>query len=230
VRIARKARPASSRGHGSIAPAAGQIRRIEPRSAGHTTVGTRFERWHGRCVVEHRHDTHSKEERTMKGGLAAPAARDAGAGFTLVELAIVLVIFGIVSAIAIPGINKFLRSVEMNGEVQQFATTMRVVRQRAITENNNYVLYWDATDRKLKWWDDDNNNGVQDGPEKFGETSAMANWITVTNSSTNPFPSDTVLFVPNGSASVSGSVIYSNPEGYSRSLSVVRPTGMVTVQ
>jgi type II secretion system protein H len=172
------------------------------------------------------------EEPMMKGRHAAAAALDAraDAGFTLVELAIVLVIFGIVSAIAIPGINKFLRSVEMNGEVQQFATTMRVVRQRAITENNNYVLYWDATDRKLKWWDDDNNNGVQDGPEKFGETSAMATWITVTNSSTNPFPSDTVLFVPNGSASVSGSVIYSNPEGYSRSLSVVRPTGMVTIQ
>lgn len=168
----------------------------------------------------------------MKGRHAAQAEPDAraGAGFTLVELAIVLVIFGIVSAIAIPGINKFLRSVEMNGEVQQFATTMRVVRQRAITENNNYVLYWDATDRKLKWWDDDNNDGVQDGPEKFGETSAMANWITVTNSSTNPFPSDTVRFVPNGSASVSGSVIYSNPEGYNRSLSVVRPTGMVTIQ
>lgn len=160
---------------------------------------------------------------------AAPGARS-DAGFSLVELSIVLVIFGIMSAIAIPGLNKFLRSVEMNGEVQQFATTMRVVRQRSITENNNYVLYWDATDRKLKWWDDDNNNGVQDGPEKFGETSAMANWITVTNSSTNPFPSDTVVFVPNGSASVSGSVIYSNAEGYSRSLSVVRPTGMVTVQ
>lgn len=165
-------------------------------------------------------------------GHAASAARfaRAGHGFTLVELSIVLVIFGIVSAIAIPGINKFLRSVEMNGEVQQFATTMRVVRQRSITENNNFVIYWDSTDRKLKWWDDNNNNAVQDGPEKFGETAKMADWITVTNSSTNPFPSDTVTFVPNGSASVSGSVIYSNPEGYTRSLSVVRPTGMVTVQ
>lgn len=168
----------------------------------------------------------------MKGGPTAPAAREArtGAGFTLVELSIVLVIFGIVSAIAVPGLNKFLRSIELSGEVQQFATTMRVVRQRSITENNNYVIYWSSTERKLKWWDDDNNNAAQDGPEKFGETSAMANWITVTNSSTNPFPSDTVTFVPNGSASVSGSVIYSNPEGYTRSLSVVRPTGMVTVQ
>ena len=160
---------------------------------------------------------------------AAPRAR-ADAGFSLVELAIVLVIFGIVSAIAIPGLNKFLRSVELNGEVQGFATTMRVVRQKSITQNNNFVLYWDDTERKLKWWDDDNNNGVQDGPENNGATAALAPWITVTNSSTNPFPSDTVTFVPNGSASVSGSVIYSNPEGYARSLSVVRPTGMVTVQ
>jgi len=165
-------------------------------------------------------------------GPAAGAARDQrdGAGFTLVELAIVLVIFGIVSALAVPGLNKFLRSVQLNGEVQGFATTLRVVRQRAITENNTYVLYWDATERKLKWWDDEDNDSVQDGTEKFGETAALAPWITVTNSSTNPFPSDTVRFVPNGSASVSGSVIYSNPEGYARSLSVVRPTGMVTVQ
>ncbi len=165
-------------------------------------------------------------------GPAAGAARDerGGAGFTLVELAIVLVIFGIVSALAVPGLNKFLRSVQLNGEVQGFATTLRVVRQRAITENNTYVLYWDATERKLKWWDDEDNDGVKDGTEKFGETAALAPWITVTNSSTNPFPSDTVRFVPNGSASVSGSVIYSNPEGYARSLSVVRPTGMVTVQ
>jgi type II secretion system protein H len=153
-----------------------------------------------------------------------------GEGFTLVELSIVLVIFGIVSAIAVPGINKFLRSVELNGQVQQFATTLRVVRQRSITENNNYVLYWTLTERKLKWWDDDNNNGVQNGTEKNGATSALPSWITVTNSSTNPFPSDTVTFLPNGSASVSGSVIYSNPEGYARSMSVVRPTGMVTVQ
>ncbi len=166
----------------------------------------------------------------MDGDLRAAPRERSVAGFTLVELAVVLVIFGIVAALGIPGLNKFLRSVELNGEVQQFATTCRVVRQRSITENNNYVLYWSASERKLKWWDDDNNNGVQDGPEKNGATSALATWITVTNSGTNPFPSDTVQWSPNGSASVSGSVIYSNPEGYARSLSVVRPTGMVTVQ
>ena len=66
-----------------------------------------------------------------------------------------------------PGLNKFLRSVQLNGDVQGFATTLRVVRQRAITENNTYVLYWDATERKLKWWDDEDNDGVKDARAGF---------------------------------------------------------------
>lgn len=165
------------------------------------------------------------QARETKGG-GAPV----DGGFTLVELAIVLVIFGIVSAVALPGINKFLRSVELNGQVQNFATTLRVVRQRAITENNDYVVYWSPSERKLKWWDDDDNDQVKDGTEKSGETASLPSWITVTNSTTNPFPSDTVVFTPNGAANASGSSIYTNTEGYSRSLSVVRPTGMVTVQ
>jgi type II secretion system protein H len=159
----------------------------------------------------------------------SPAPR-AEIGFTLVELAIVMVIVGIVTAVAIPGFNKFMRTLDVNNQVQQIATTLRVVRQRAITENNNYIVYWSNTDRKWTWWDDDNNDGDKDGPEKSGETPPLPAWVTVTNSSTNPFPSDTVRFVPNGSASASGSAIFSNAEGYARSLSVVRPTGMVTVQ
>ena len=151
-------------------------------------------------------------------------------GFTLTELMVVIMIFGIVSAVALPGFTKFLRSVDLNGYVQRVATTLRVVRQRAITENNNYVVYWSSTDHGWGWWDDDDNDGVKDGPEKFAAPEPVPSWMTITNSSTNPFPSDSLSFLPNGSATVSGSVIFSNPEGYSRSLSVVRPTGMVTVQ
>ena len=152
------------------------------------------------------------------------------AGFSLAELAVVLVVFGILSAIALPGLNKFLRSLDLNGQVQSSAATLRVVRQRAITENNDYCATYDATARAFVWFDDDNNDGVKQSTEKSGQTQGLSSWITVTESVSNPFSSSTLIFYPNGSTNSSGSLIFSNADGYSRSLSVVRPTGMVTVQ
>jgi prepilin-type N-terminal cleavage/methylation domain-containing protein len=152
------------------------------------------------------------------------------AGFTLVELAIVLVIFGILSAIAIPGFNKFMRATELNNTVNQAAMRLRVARQRAISENNNYICWYNALTKDWGWWDDDNNDLNYQSTEKFDLGQTKPSWITVTNSGTNPFVSVLVTFSPNGSANQSGTLIYTNSDGYSRSVSVIRPTGMVTVQ
>ena len=151
------------------------------------------------------------------------------AGFTLVELSIVLVIFGIVSAVALPGLNKFLRSVELNNAVNNSATRLRVARQKAITESNTYKCWLNFWSKEWGWWDDDNSDGMWVSTERWDPGSPLPDWITVTNSATNPMTNFWTDFSPNGSANQSFTLVYTNSDGYSRSLSVIRSTGMVTV-
>lgn len=141
-----------------------------------------------------------------------------------------MVLAGIVTAIAVPGINRFLRSLDLNKQVQQVATVFRVAHQRAISDNNPVIVYWSPERRGFGWWDDDNDNGARDSREEGQDPVPLPGWIVVALSSANPFPSDSLRFAPDGSASASGSYTFSNSDGYARSLSIVRPTGMVTVQ
>ena len=151
-------------------------------------------------------------------------------GLRLPDLAVVLVLGGIVTAIAVPGINRFMRSIDLNKQVQQVASMFRVARQRAITENHPIVIYWSPERRGFGWWDDGNDNGVKDPREDGQDPVPLPTWVVVSASSANRFPSDSLRFAPDGTASASGSLTFSNSDGYARSLSVVRPTGMVTVQ
>lgn len=154
--------------------------------------------------------------------------RDGRFGFS--DLVVVLLIFGIVTASAVPGFNRFMRSIELNKQVQRVASMLRVVRQKAITDNRVCIVSWSAAENRWGSWVDVNGNGRLDEGESSETPVTLPSWLRIDRAGTNPFPSDTLRFLPDGSASASGSLIFSNSDGYSRSLSVVRLTGMVTVQ
>jgi hypothetical protein len=103
------------------------------------------------------------------------------------------------------------------------------VRQRAITERNDFVVVLGARDH-IEWWDDDDNDGVKDGAEESGASPLLPGWMAAANDSGNPFASDTLTFYPDGSASQSGTLVFRNMDGFQRTVSVIRPTGMVTMQ
>jgi prepilin-type N-terminal cleavage/methylation domain-containing protein len=152
------------------------------------------------------------------------------AGFTLTEIMVVLVIFGIMTAIALPGFNRFMRSLDMNNHVQVIAPTLRVMLQRAITENYTYRCWYDAGARSFGWWDDDNSDFIYVFGEQWGPADNLPAWITVSNSVSNPMTQFWTTFNPDGTASQSFTLVFSNSDGYSRTVSVIRPTGMITVQ
>jgi prepilin-type N-terminal cleavage/methylation domain-containing protein len=67
-------------------------------------------------------------------------ARRNQAGFTLLETLVVLLLFGIVAAIAIPAIGAGLRQTSMNSAVRNLTAEIRSARYAAVAKNRTLIL------------------------------------------------------------------------------------------
>ena len=72
-----------------------------------------------------------------------PVARSQ-AGFSMVELALILFAFTALGGLAVLGINSSLRGIHANTAVHQVAATLREARQRAMSTNRNHQITFDG--------------------------------------------------------------------------------------
>ncbi|GIW39549.1 MAG: hypothetical protein KatS3mg076_0126 [Candidatus Binatia bacterium] len=70
------------------------------------------------------------------------SSRAAGGGFTLIELALVLLIVGIVLSFAAPRLGDRSR-MELRSHARRLATTMRLLRNEAVLDGRIYRLHFD---------------------------------------------------------------------------------------
>ena len=139
-------------------------------------------------------------------------------GFTLLEMMIVLIIGGVLTAIAIPAFSKWAPKYRVNGAARQVFSEMMAARAKAISESNNYVISFDTGNNSFTIHDDDNSDGAEDPGEatktvnipdaypgiEYGSSSGD----DVTFSGTPP----SVTFKKSGLANKNGTV-YLKPEG-----------------
>ncbi len=165
-------------------------------------------------------------------------------GFTIIELLIVMVIFGTMVAFAAPKIDpgKF----RVNSSVQVLGTTMLTVQRQAITQQHDIIVRFDTAQRRLRIHEDRDNDGVVDSGEHErsvqlgegvvfgrGNTPAMAmggNAVVITRQ-IGGLPG--VVFHRDGSASEAGGFYVTsmaqaqsnrNPE-HTRAVQIARATG-----
>jgi prepilin-type N-terminal cleavage/methylation domain-containing protein len=94
----------------------------------------------------------------------APGTDKAPGGFTLVELMLVIVIAGILGAIALPRID--VAQFQVNSAVQAISTTMVAAQREAITKQHDIILTFDAGNRQVRLVWDANSDGAVGANER----------------------------------------------------------------
>ncbi len=171
--------------------------------------------------------------RKPRAGLLRPAA--VAPGFTLIEMAVVAVIMGIVFAIAIPGVGDGLRRWRLQAAVRDFATLLKFTRNQAVAGRAPLEMILDRT-HNVYWLDRPVDGAVPTAEQ------AMERGIRVYELPTNirfggvsvggndsPLERIPILFFPRGN-STGGEIKIEDEKGRAYAVNVDLLTGQARIQ
>ena len=142
-------------------------------------------------------------------------------GFTLVEMMIVIAVLAIIAAIAAPNFQTYMAQRRLNGAARLVMTDLMDARMKAVSENNQFKVFFLDT-HQYKVLDDENNNGTEDTGETSVTKDIQSDYPGVTlSASAHP------IFYPRGTA-WGTTVTLTNTSG-SKSVSV-STAGRVKIQ
>jgi type IV fimbrial biogenesis protein FimT len=119
-------------------------------------------------------------------------------GFTLIEVMIVIAVFGIMSAIAIPSFMSLLPGMRLNGSARDIFVTMNLTRMKAVAQNTIGVIIFDPSNNSFTAWLDDGpagNNWSLDSTDTSIKSGSTETGVSITGTT---FPSHTFGFNSRG--------------------------------
>ncbi|MFC1704067.1 Tfp pilus assembly protein FimT/FimU [Candidatus Omnitrophota bacterium] len=132
------------------------------------------------------------------------------AGFTLIELFIVIIIIGIVAAVAVPNFGKSYSGFLLSNAASDLAYTMRYARAQSIMERTYHKLNFDA-EKKSYWITKASNNSGTEFERIgniFGKVEKMPEAITLDSEV------EEIMFYPDGSIDSATLYFHNNNEKY----------------
>ena len=144
----------------------------------------------------------------------------------MMELVIVAVIIGVMSALAVPSFLNYSSKMEAKGAARDIVSTLRQARSKAISERVKYGVYFDAGNRRYTFFKEKSGNEQYDSG-----ADSLISQITLdrdVNYGGNTFTSTTVVFKTDGSASSSGDMqILPAAGGFTYNINVLASTGRI---
>jgi prepilin-type N-terminal cleavage/methylation domain-containing protein len=148
-------------------------------------------------------------------------------GFTVIELVVVLVIFGIVVAASTPVIREALQSFEYQNTIHEISSRLFTARQLAVRHGAPSHFVVDPDNATYMVFTDEDRDGQPDanetqlGPYSLGDVLSFQDV---------QLPQNRVVFLPNGTVEEGGSLRLVDARGRSRLITVNSTTGAVEVR
>ena len=152
-------------------------------------------------------------------------------GITMLELMIIVVIMGVLAALAAPSFYAAMPRLKARSEARNMLNLVRLARSKAIADGAQYGVYFDTSSGTYRLFKDLVNlsSATFDGGDSTitGPVSVNSD-VTLASVS---FSNDCLVFQPTGGASESGNVSVSADGGaVSYSISVIASTGRARLQ
>ena len=139
---------------------------------------------------------------------------------------IVISIFGLIAVLALPNYGRFVATWRLNGETQQFATTLRTARSSAVMKNIDVIFTFDTNSNTYFYFEDTNDDGGYDKGEYMSAVYALPEGITITAFTlSNP----TLTFGGKGNTRESGTITLRNVFNNTKDIRIYGGTGNVTI-
>ena len=144
-------------------------------------------------------------------------------GFTLIEMMIILGVMAVLSGIAIPNFLSYLPKYRLNGAARQVMGDCMAARMQAVSQNNEFKVFF-LNDHEYQILDDDDNDGNIDDGEWTQIKDIQSEYSDVTfSASTNP------IFYSKGTAYGSTITLTSAADSNLKKYVKVASTGRVKI-
>ena len=148
-------------------------------------------------------------------------------GITLLEMVIVVVVLGVIAAMAAPQFAGVLPRLKFKNKSRDIVSDLRLARSDAIAQRGQFGLYFDYSQNGYIVFKDQINPSLftYDIGDSVIKTVSLGQDVSLYYST---FSNNTIVFKPDGSASFSGNVTISNGEGEEQAaIDVLASTGRV---